>query len=311
MNVRRSETAVDGATQGRRRFSGSGRPHESVAIQPKMIGWARERSGLDVAVLTRRFPAYEALERGEKQPTLNQLEDLAKTTLTPCGYFFLDEPSEEKLAVPDFRTLENRPLRRPSPDLLETIYTMQRRQEWMREYLAGLGAATLEFIGSATDPTSALTEARAIRETLGLVDGWTQEHATWEAALIGLRLAIEAAGVLVIMNGVVGNNNRRKLDPGEFRGYVLCDRLAPIIFVNGADVKSAQMFTLAHELAHLWLGKDGIFNLPEQPGHNETERHCNAIAAEVLVPEEELRRCWLTASRSESPVKKVARNFKG
>jgi hypothetical protein len=86
-------------------------------------------------------------------------------------------------------------LRRPSPDLLETIYTMQRRQEWMREYLAGLGAATLEFIGSATDRTSALTVARAIRETLGLVDGWAQEHATWEAALIGLRRVIEAARV--------------------------------------------------------------------------------------------------------------------
>ena len=146
-----------------------------VAIQPKMIAWARERSGLDVAVLTRRFPAYEAWERGEKQPTFNQLEDLAKTTLTPLGYFFLDEPPEEKLPVPDFRTLENRPLRRPSPNLLETIYTMQRRQEWMREYLAGLGAVPLEFIGSATDRTSALTVARTIRETLGLVDGWAQE----------------------------------------------------------------------------------------------------------------------------------------
>jgi Zn-dependent peptidase ImmA (M78 family) len=188
---------------------------------------------------------------------------------------------------------------------------MQRRQEWMREYLAGLGAEPLEFIGSATDRTSALTVARAIREMLGLVDGWAQEHATWEAALIGLRRAIETAGVLVTVNGVVGNNNRRKLDPGEFRGFVLCDRLAPLIFVNGADFKSAQMFTLAHELAHLWLGKDGIFNLPElQPGHSETERHCNAIAAEVLMPEEELLRYWPAASRSESPVKSVARNFK-
>jgi hypothetical protein len=167
------------------------------------------------------------MPRGEKQPTFNQLEDLAKKTLTPLGYFFLDEPPEEKLPVPDFRTLENRPLRRASPNLLETIYTMQRRQEWMREYLTGLGAEPREFIGSATDRTSALTVARAIRETLGLVDGWAQEHATWEAALIGLRRAIEAAGVLVIVSGVVGNNNRRKLDPGEFRGFVLCDRLAP------------------------------------------------------------------------------------
>jgi Zn-dependent peptidase ImmA (M78 family) len=282
-----------------------------VAIEPRMIAWARERSGLDVAALAKRFPAYEAWERGDKQPTLNQLEDLARKTLTPFGFFFLPEPPEEKLPLPDFRTLGSRPLARPSPNLLETVYTMQRRQEWMREYLLGLGAEPLDFVGSATDRTPPATVAAAIRETLGLVDGWAQEHLTWESALIGLRRAIEAAGVLVTVNGVVGMNNRRKLDPDEFRGFVLSDRLAPLIFVNGADFKSAQMFTLAHELAHLWLGRDAIFNLPElQPGQSTTERLCNAIAAEVLVPEEELRRCWPAASRSASPVKTMARQFK-
>lgn len=282
-----------------------------VAIKPRMIVWARERSGLDVAALTKRFPAYEAWERGDKQPTLNQLEDLARKTLTPFGFFFLSEPPEERLPLPDFRTLGSRPLARPSPNLLETVYTMQRRQEWMREYLLGLGAEPLEFVGSATDRTPPTAVAASIRETLGLVDGWAREHLTWESALIGLRRAIEAAGVLVSVNGVVGMNNRRKLDPDEFRGFVLCDRLAPFIFVNGADFKSAQMFTLAHELAHLWLGRDAIFNLPElQPGQNTTERLCNAIAAEVLVPEEELLRCWPAASRSASPVKTVARRFK-
>jgi len=276
-----------------------------------MIAWARARSGLDVVALTKQFPAYEQWESGEKQPTFHQLENLARKTLTPFGFFFLNEPPEEKLPVPDFRTLGSRPVRRPSPNLLETIYSMQRRQEWMREYLTGLGAEPLEFINSATDRTDAITVARSIRETLGLADGWAREHATWETALVGLRRVIESAGVLVMVNGVVGNNTRRKLDPDEFRGFVLCDRLAPLIFVNGADFKSAQMFTLAHELAHLWLGKDGIFDLPElQPGQSETERHCNAIAAEVLVPEEELRRLWPAASRAVSPVKTVARNFK-
>ena len=209
--------------------------------------------------------------------------------------------------VRDFRTLENRPLRRPSPNLLETIYTMQHRKEWMREYLAGLGAEPLEFIGSATDRTSALTVARAIRETLGLVDGWAQEHATWEAALIGLRRAIEAAGVLVMVNGVVGNNNRRKLDPGEFRGFVLCDRLAPLIFVNGADFKSAQMFTLALELAHLGSARTGSSICQScSPG---TARQ-SGIATRSRRRFSCRRGCWPAASRSESPVKSVARNFK-
>lgn len=282
-----------------------------VNVKPDLFRWARERSGLDVAALTERFPKYESWETGELQPTLKQLEDLARKTFTPFGYFFLSEPPEERLPLPDFRTLGSRPLRRASPNLLETVYTMQRRQDWMREYLVGLGAEPLHFVGSATDRTDIVTVARSIRETIGMVDGWAREHSTWETALTGFRRAIENAGVLVMVNGVVGLNNRRKLDPDEFRGFVLCDRLAPLIFVNGADFKSAQMFTLAHELAHLWLGKDGIFNLPElEPGASALEQQCNAIAAEVLIPEQELRRDWSALTQASDPIRTLAKSFK-
>ena len=282
-----------------------------VEIQPQMFRWARQRSGLDVATLVQRFPSYEEWESGEKQPTVRQLEGLSRKTMTPFGFFFLTEPPEEKLPVPDFRTVANHPVRQASPNLLETIYTMQGRQAWVREYLTDLGAESLAFIGSATLRTDLHDTARSIRETLGIVDGWAREHATWGSALVGLRRAIEGAGIFVMVNGIVGNNTRRKLDPQEFRGFVLCDKLAPLIFVNGADFKSAQMFTLAHEIAHRWLGRDGVFNLPDlQPGDNEIERLCNAIAAEVLVPEVELKKVWPLAARSDNPVQELARTFK-
>jgi len=61
---------------------------------------------------------------------------------------------------------------------------------------------------------------------------------------------------------------------------VLADPYAPLIFVNGADAKSAQMFTLAHELAHVWVGKDGLFNLVNTlPANDDTENFCNQVAA--------------------------------
>lgn len=270
-----------------------------------------DRCGQEESVLEERFPRLSEWESGVRQPTFKQLEDFAKATLTPFGAFFLPEPPVEKLPIPDFRTIADRRPRRASAALLETLYQMQRRQEWMRDFLIEEGADPLPFVGTVTLASSPVAAAESIRRAMGMSDGWAQVHANWTAALLGLRRAVEDTGVLVVVNGVVGNNTHQALDPEEFRGFVLCDRHAPLIFLNGADSKSAQMFTLAHELAHLWLGKDGVFNLPDmQPSDDEVERFCNRVAAEVLVPSRELDSCWLEAQASGDPFALLARRFK-
>ena len=115
----------------------------------------------------------------------------------------------------------------------------------------------------------------------------------------------------MVVNGIVGNNTHRKLDPEKFRGFVLVDDYAPLVFVNGADSKAAQMFTLAHELAHLWFGSSAAFDLRElQPADDETERACNRIAAELLAPEHELRDAWTAALQSPNRYQVLARQFK-
>lgn len=282
-----------------------------VTINPQLIHWAVDRSGQDESELLERFPKLAEWKSGEAQPTFKQLEALAKATLTPFGSFFLPVPPLETLPVPDFRTMKDQRPRRPSAALLETIYQMQRRQQWMHEYLIDEGASPLPFIGTATLGSSPLAAAKDIRRTLGINDAWAEEHATWSAALLGLRRAVEDTGVLVVINGVFGNNTHQPLDPEEFRGFVLCHRHAPLIFINGADFKSAQMFTLAHELAHLWLGEDAVFNLPDLlPSDDEVEKFCNRVAAELLVPTSELRVCWPALKQSENPVNAVARKFK-
>jgi Zn-dependent peptidase ImmA (M78 family) len=282
-----------------------------IAVKPELIRWARERAGLTESALVERFPKYMEWEIGRSHPTLRQLEGLAKKTMTPFGYFFLPEPPEEQLPIPDFRTLRDRLVRRPSPNLLETIHTMQMRQDWMRDYLIEQGANPFPFVGSVTLESSPFEAARRIRETVGMTSGWAREHPTWTAALLGLRRSVEAIGVMVVINGVVGNNNTRKLDPEEFRGFVLCDSYAPLIFINGADFKSAQMFTLAHELAHLWLGRDGVFDLPDlQPGTSDVERYCDAVAAEVLIPSREMQEFWRGLAQMAAPFQTVASRFK-
>jgi Zn-dependent peptidase ImmA (M78 family) len=282
-----------------------------VAVKPDLIRWARERSGVTTADLVQRFPKYEAWERGEDKPTLRQLENLAKKTLTPLGYFFLARPPEDHLPIPDFRAVADEPVKRPSPNLLETVQTMLRRQDWMRDFLTEEGQSSLPYIGSVTLQDRPQQTALRVRETLGMTSGWASQQRTWTEALLEFRRLVERAGVIVAINGVVGNNVYRKLDPEEFRGFVLSDPLAPLIFVNGADAKAAQMFTLAHEVAHLWIGRGGVFNLEGmQPANSEVEKFCNRLAAEVLIPERELPPAWAQAIQTAEPFQTMARRFK-
>ena len=280
-------------------------------MKPAVVRWARERSGKDMSDLAKRFPKLPQWEGGEAQPTFKQLERFAKATLTPFGALFLEEPPDDKLPVDDFRTLKGQQPARPSAALMTTVQQMQRRQEWMREYLIEAGEEPLAFVRTVTLASSRVDAANNIRRTLGVDDGWASTHSTWSAALVGLRRAVEEIGVLVVVNGVVENNTRQKLDPEEFRGFVLCDDYAPLIFINGADFTSAQMFTLAHELAHLWLGTDGVFNLVDlQPYDDDVERFCNEVAAEVLIPGDELDGCWPSVAKSAEPFQALARRFK-
>ena len=282
-----------------------------VAVKPELVRWARERADLAVADLSRRFPKLEAWERGEERPTFKQLEAFGRATHVPFGYFFLPEPPEERVPIPDFRTVADRGLERPSPDLLDTIYAMQRRQWWLQESLLDEEAEPLVFVGSARLSDSPAAVGREMRRIIGFGDGWAAEVRTWQEAVSRLRQAVEKLGVMAVINGVVGNNTHRKLDVQEFRGFALYDTHAPLIFVNGAGARSAQMFTLAHELAHVWLGREGVSGFEDLfPAGSQIEEFCDKAAAEFLVPERELKDCWRDAKRAERPFEDLARRFK-
>ncbi|MCR4304515.1 MAG: ImmA/IrrE family metallo-endopeptidase [Gallionella sp.] len=284
---------------------------QTLNVKHELIRWALERSGRSVEGLARQFPKLGKWKSGEAQPTLKQLEALAKKTWTPLGYFFLPEPPQEKLPIPDFRTVSDRPVGSASPNLIDSLHTMQRRQTWMRDYLVDCGHAPLSFIASANLREAPAAVAQRIRQVIGTVDGWASHHGTWSDALRHLREAIEEAGILVVINGVVGNDTHRKLDTEEFRGFVLMDSYAPLIFVNGSDAKSAQMFTLAHELAHLWVGESALFNLSNlEPSEFAVEQFCNKVAAEFLVPAREFEAYWPQAIQDAEPFQTIARHFK-
>lgn len=284
---------------------------ERVQIKPEMLEWARERARLTLDEIREVFPKYSEWVSGAVAPTFKQLERYAAKTFAPIGYLFLDSPPEEPLPVPDFRTVADEGVSRPSPHLLDTIYAMQRRQEWMRDFLIDKGEPCLGFVASRSLDDAPKEVAESIRDELQLDLNWSNEHGTWEDALRDLVRRIEEIGVMVMINGVVGNNTHRPLDVGEFRGFVICDEIAPLIFINGRDAKAAQMFTLIHELAHLWLGEGGLTNFMELlPAKNRVERFCNEVAAEVLVPAQEALRVWNEEGMSDAPFQRLARRFK-
>jgi Zn-dependent peptidase ImmA (M78 family) len=282
-----------------------------VYVKPALLRWARDRAGLSEEALQKTFPKLVEWEAGSSAPTLRQLEIYAQRTWTPFGYFFLAEPPEEKLPIPDFRTVKDSPIRRPSPHLLEMVFTLQRRQAWLRDFLIEEQAEPLAFVGSVSLQSNTDHVAAQMRETLGITPDWARHFGTWTEALLALRDDIEELGVVTTWSGVVGNNTRRKLDVKEFRGFVLSDEYAPLIFVNSADAKAAQMFTLVHELVHIWLGSGGVLNLEAlQPSDNCIEEFCNCVAAEFLVPARELEILWVHAQHEMDPYQAIARRFK-
>jgi Zn-dependent peptidase ImmA (M78 family) len=276
-----------------------------------MFQWAVDRSGIDMESLLNRFPKLELWAQGAAKPTLKQLENFARATHTPIGYLFLLEPPVERMPIPDFRTVDTRQLQRLSPDLLDTVYICQQRQEWYRDFARSSGNVPLAFVGSVDVTSDVVATAENIRHTLRFDLEERRQMPTWSDALRRFIEQADARGVLVMVSGIVGSNTHRKLDPQEFRGFALADNLAPLVFINGSDTKAAQIFTIAHELAHIWLGQSAVSDTQAvQTPEHVVEQWCNQVAAELLVPIAVIRDEYRSHSPLHEEMSRLARRFK-
>lgn len=252
-----------------------------ININPQVLRWAAQRTGLSPADLSKKAHLHhlQAWLSGEKEPTMRQAEALAAAARIPFGYLLLDEPTEDTVNLPDFRTLNSRQISRISPDLRDVINESSRRLSWYTEYAAEVGIDAPRLLGSAKLSESPEQAAEIAATNLEWSAGTRKSGR--EAVAI-LAESIEDAGVLVMRNSIVGNNAHRPLSIEEFRGFTLVEDGFPLIFVNTSDAKTAQLFSLAHELGHVALGKPGISG-DEEDGH-QVERWCNLFAAELLLP---------------------------
>ncbi len=282
-----------------------------VRVKPALLQWACKRAQVDPERLRKRFSKYDDWESGTLKPTLRQVEEFARFTHVPIGTLFMSKPMKEEMPIQDLRTVGDQEILKPSANLLDTIYLCQQRQDWYQTFALAEGEEPLSFVGSATVESDVEATAKKIRTTLGFGVEERKALQNWTCALRYFVDQADDLGILVMISGVVGNNPHRKLDPQEFRGFALADDLAPLIFINGADFKAAQIFTLAHELAHIWLGKSGLSNVtPDSFPSHKTERWCNQVAAELLVPAASLRENFREDTDLSDELQRLARYYK-
>lgn len=249
----------------------------NIALKPDVIQWAIQRSGLPEEKIYKKFPK---LKNGLPSLTLKQLKDFANYVRAPFVDLLLGIiPPDAELPIPDFRTQGDKPIQKPSQNLLDIIWIMRKRQEWMRDYLISQQAQSLSFIGSLRSVKNPMTAAVKIREFLGIEADWKQDAPQSNNPLKYFREKMENIGVMVFLESCL--NSKRQFDLAEFRGFVLNDNIAPFLFVNAADSKTAQLFTIVHEFVHLCKGDSGLIDLDNE---KTTESFCNQTAAEILLP---------------------------
>lgn len=263
-----------------------------ITINPTLITWAITRAGFDVDKFLDNNPTIQKWIEEVKKPTIKQLENFAHKVHIPFGYLFLPEPPKETIPFPFFRT-GNQQTDKVSLNVFDTIQILQRRQDWITEYLQDNEQEPLSFVGRFNENATANEVVADIRNTLELQPNWACNFATWEETLAFITNKIEAIGVFINFNGIVENNTHRPIPVDECRGFVLVNQYAPFMFVNAADAKAAQLFTIIHELAHIWLGESaGFDNQNLMPADAPIEKLCDAIAAEFLVPASSLIDIW-------------------
>lgn len=284
-----------------------------LAPNPNALLWAIARCGQTVESLKARWPKIDQWLDGSRCPTLKQIEDFAQCTHVDMDLLFRDSVPRLDLQIADFRTTGAQ-IQEPSPELYDTVTQMQYRQDWLRAYFADLECEEIAFVGmlSSDGKTSVAGAAEAIKGYFDISDTWAFVEKDAAGALKTLRDKIEARRIAVVINGVVGDNTHRQLDVEEFRGFVLADKLAPLVFVNGRDAKSAQLFTLIHELAHLAFARTGVVqpNEGDTLGGGQEERLCDAIAAEVLVPRDAFVGAWGNGSNAFRDIERARKRFK-
>lgn len=271
-----------------------------VEINRQILDWVIMQAR-ESALPPKSMGLLEDWRNGSKTPTFSQIETVSRETRIPFGYFFLKTPPEEKVPLLEFRTIKSAGNEKPSRDLLDTINDMENIVDWTRENLISEGIEENSLVGKLKGETRKEPICSFIRSALCLKSDWFSETSSSAKAFERLRSAMNDAGIIVMKNGIVGNNTKRVLDVEEFRAFSMADSYAPLIFINNSDSENGKLFSLLHEFTHVCLGEDSLFNDGNQMGSKVSplETLCNSVSAEILVPRTLFLKKWEEYEKAE------------
>lgn len=278
---------------------------DTFPISMSILDWI-ERT-IDVRSLSPKYvEMFYKWKNKKAEPTFTQLSDFSKHSYIPFGYLFMKEPPEENIELIEHRTINSIEFETPSRNFMDTYHSMQAIQDWMEDYLEENDVPKLNFVGKFAKNPNTEAIVNYMRNLLDLEDT-SFIKAKKSESFNRIRQKISDLRVIVMQNGVVGNNTRRPLDLHEFRGFALLNDRAPLIFINGTDSVSGKVFTLLHEFAHILMGSDDLLNQDSQTyfGIKKEETIANAAAAEIILPAKVFRKAWNSKSSQISSIEKI------
>lgn len=271
-----------------------------VEVNRDIYLWAIEESQKDFDEIQNRFKKIETWISGENHPTFGQVENLTKFLGVPLGFMFLEEPPKTNIIESEFRTIGNK-IPEMSKALQDTLYIMARKKDWLSEYRRGKGWRKLlphDFSDLSKE------NMLPVKKHINLDEFWYKEDRDKDSAFKYLRQKLEDKGIIVMQSGVVGSNNHRRLNVNEFRGFLLYDDIAPLIFINSRDSKAGKIFTLVHEYIHFLLQEDDIFI-----GEDSDETNINMMTAEFLIPTSHVQDLWDCSKPELEQIEKLSELF--
>jgi len=280
-----------------------------IKVNKEIYIWAIRESQRDFEEIKRRFKKIEDWIAHNDYPTFRQLESLANFLKVPLGYMFLDKPPKTNVIKSEFRTIGNK-IPQMSKELYDTIYNMARKRDWLSEYRKEKGWGKLISDDFADlNEKDYITVSQLAKKYLGLDEFWYKKYKDNRLAFNYLREMIEAKGIVVMQNGVVECNTHRKLSVKEFRGFLLYDDVAPLIFINNNDSITGKIFTLIHEYIHFLLQEDDIFIDENIVSENNNEKKINKITAEFLVPASHVKELWSDSNDAVEQIEEFSKLF--